>query len=228
MAHPVVVVASIPLDCNKSNSMPVFIGRCISFFFSTDQVMRNSIIVYALIIIFSNYASAADRLVAPDWTLVAADGQTVNLNDEVQKQTTLLLFWAPWCPYCKTLMPHLQSVVLEYGDKVKVLAINIKEDGDPVEFIESAGYDFTLFPNGDDVADTYEVTGTPGVIVVDHNRVIRFDLRRLPVIEPRSIDKPAVYRSRAAYRAPYWAAEIRQSLDAILEDQMQAEIRGAH
>ncbi len=35
--------------------------------------MRNSIIVYALIMVFSNYASAADSLAAPDWTLVAAN-----------------------------------------------------------------------------------------------------------------------------------------------------------
>ena len=189
--------------------------------------MRNSIIVYVLIIVFSQYASAADSLVAPDWTLVAADGQAINLNDESQKQTTVLLFWATWCPYCKALMPHLQSVVLEYGYKVKVLAINIMEDGDPVEFIENAGYDFTLLPNGDDVADTYGVTGTPGVFVVDHNRVIRFDLRNLPIFEPPSTGKPASNRRRAAYHAPYWAAVIRQSIDAVIEDRMRAEISGA-
>ncbi len=190
--------------------------------------MRNSIIVYLLIIVFSQYASAADSLVAPDWTLVAADGQAINLNDESQKQTTVLLFWATWCPYCKALMPHLQSVVLEYGNNVKVLAINIMEDSDPVEFIENAGYNFTLLPNGEDVADIYDVTGTPGVFVVDHKRVIRFDLRKLPIIEPLSTGKAASNRRRAAYLAPYWAAKIRQSIDAVLEDRMQAEISGAH
>ncbi len=190
--------------------------------------MRNSVIVCLLIIVFSQYASAADSFVAPDWTLVAADGQAINLNDESQKQTTVLFFWATWCPYCKALMPHLQSVVLEYGDKVKVLAINIMEDGDPVEFIENAGYDFTLLLNGDDVASTYRVTGTPGVFVVDQNRVIRFDLRRLPIIEPPWTGKPASNRRRAAYRAPYWAAVIRRSIDAVIEDRMQSEMSGAN
>ncbi len=190
--------------------------------------MRNSIIVYLLFIVFSQYASAAVSLVAPDWTLVAADGQAINLNDESQKQTTVLLFWATWCPYCKALMPHLQSVVLEYGDNVKVLAINIMEDGDPVEFIENAGYDFTLLLNGNNVADSYGVTGTPGVFVVDHNRVIRFDLRKLPMIEPLSTGKTASNRRRAAYFAPYWAAVIRQSIDAVIEDRTQSEISGAN
>ncbi len=124
-------------------------------------------------------------------------------------------------------MPHLQSVVLEYGDKVKVLAINIMEDGDPVEFIENAGYDFTLLPKGEDVADIYNVIGTPSVFVVDHKRVIRFDLRKLPIIEPLSTSKAASNRRRAAYLAPYWAAKIRQSIDAVIEDRMKSKISGA-
>ncbi len=102
------------------------------------------------------------------------------------------------------------------------------EDGDPVKFIENAGYDFTLLPNGDEVADIYKVTGTPGVFVVDHNRLIRFDLRKLPIIERPSTGKPASNRRRAAYGAPYWAAVIRQSIDAVIEDLMQSEISSAN
>ena len=190
--------------------------------------MRISIIVYILIIVFSQYASAADDLVAPDWTLMAADGQVINLNNESQKQATVLLFWATWCPYCKAMMPHLQSVVLEYGGKVRVLAISIMEDGYPVEFIENAGYYFTLLPNGDAVAETYGVTGPPAVFVVDHNQIIRFDLRKLPTIDPSWTGKSASNKTRAAYRAPYWAAAIRQSLDAVIEDRMQSERSAAN
>jgi hypothetical protein len=45
-------------------------------------------------------------------------------------------------------MPHLQSIRLEYGDAVEILAINIMEDGDPVRYIADAGYDFTLLLSG--------------------------------------------------------------------------------
>jgi hypothetical protein len=112
---------------------------------------------------------------------------------------------------------------LEYGDRIKILAINIFEDGDPVEFIESAGYDFTLLLNGDDVADTYAVTGTPSVFVLDDQRVIHFDLRKLPRIEPPDTGEPASNRRKAAFRAPYWAAEIRKSIDVVLR---QGDIDG--
>jgi thiol-disulfide isomerase/thioredoxin len=161
------------------------------------------------------YAVAADRTIAPDWTLATADGKTVRLSEEAQRQTTVLFFWATWCPYCKALMPHLQSIRLEYGDNVEILAINIMEDGDPLDFIQSAGYDFTLLLNGDEVAEAYGIRGTPGVIVVDSDRIVHFDLRQLPPLAPPASDKTASNVSKAAYLAPYWAAEIRKSIDAV-------------
>jgi thiol-disulfide isomerase/thioredoxin len=171
----------------------------------------------ALILSVSQAASAAESVVAPDFSLVAAEGRTVRLSEEArQQETTVLFFWATWCPYCKALMPHLQSMRLEYGDRVEILAINIKEDGEPVEFIESAGYDFTLLLDGDPVADAYRIVGTPGLIVVDRERVVRFDLRRLPPLAPPANAKVESHRGKAAYLAPYWASEIRKSMDEVL------------
>ena len=115
-------------------------------------------------------------------------------------------------------MPHLQSIRLEYGDDVRILAINIFEDGDPIGFMQDAGYDFTLLLDGDKVAETYGVTGTPAVFVVDNERKIRFDLRKLPRLEPPDTGEPAGHRRKAAYRAPFWAAEIRKSIDAVIKD----------
>ena len=183
-----------------------------------DQRMRLFSIVIALVLIVSGTASADTANVAPDWSLVSAEGVTVRLSDEVRQQPTILLFWATWCPYCKALMPHLQSLRLEHGDKIKVLAINFREDGDPVEFIKNAGYDFTVLPNGDFVAAAYRIYGTPGVLIVDRDQVIRFDLRALPRRDPPP-DKTALSHKRnAAYRAPYWAAEIRKSIDKVLSE----------
>jgi len=156
--------------------------------------------------------------VAPDWTLISAQGETVRLSEEIEEQPVVLLFWATWCPYCKALMPHLHSLRLEHGERVKILAVNFREDGDPVDFIETAGYDFTVLPDGDDVAAAYNVYGTPGLIIVDQEQNIRFDLRSLPRREPPFSKESSSHKRIAAYRAPYWAAEIRKSLDAVLVD----------
>ena len=67
----------------------------------------------ALTLLFSLSTSVQSAEIAPDWALVSSEGQTVRLRDEVKQQTTVLFFWATWCPYCKALMPHLQSIRLE-------------------------------------------------------------------------------------------------------------------
>jgi thiol-disulfide isomerase/thioredoxin len=183
--------------------------------------MRYSATIIALGILFFAATSANGADVAPDWSLRSADDEIIRLSEEVQEQPTVLLFWATWCPYCKALMPHLQSIRLEYGEDVKILAINFREDGDPVAFIKNAGYDFTVLPDGDEVAAAYGVYGTPGVIIVDSDQKIRFDLRTLPKKDPPEDGKPASHTKKAAYRAPYWAAEIRKGIDSVLEGSEQ-------
>lgn len=158
---------------------------------------------------------------APDWTLTSSEGDATRLSAEVQEQPVVLFFWATWCPYCKALMPHLQSIRLEHGDEVKILAINFVEKGDPVGFLKDLGYDFTLLPNGDEVAAIYGVYGTPGVILVDQHQQIRFDLRTLPQLKPPSDGSKTSHKRKAAYLAPYWAAELRKSIDSVLEEQAQ-------
>ncbi len=168
-----------------------------------------------LILILVSPVSGAE--LAPDWRLATGDGSSIRLSQEVKEQPVVLLFWATWCPYCKALMPHIQSMRLEYGDKVKILAIQINDKKDAVAFIDDAGYDFTVFPHGDDVAELYEIHGTPGVILVDEDQLMQFDLRALPRPEIPATDEKLSHGKKAAYLAPYWAAELRKALDAVLD-----------
>ena len=80
-------------------------------------------------------------------------------------------------------MPHIQSIRLEYGDEIRVLAVHFRDDkGDPIAFIENAGY----------------------------------DLYTLPKLDLSAAEKSATHGKKAAYLAPYWAAELRKSLDLVL------------
>lgn len=179
--------------------------------------MRSRLVVFIIGWLIAAAATAAEQRVAPDWTLTTPDGEPVTLSDISARRPVILLFWATWCPYCKALMPHLQSIDLEYGDEIEILAIHFRDDkGDPVGFVRDAGYDFTLLTDGNHVAKLNGIWSTPGVLVVDRYRNIRFDLYAVPRRElPNSNEEPD-HRSKAAYRAPYWAAEIRKSLDAVL------------
>ena len=179
--------------------------------------MRLITLLVALTAIVSPAAFATDK--APDWTLISSTGKSVHLAEEVKQQATVLLFWATWCPYCKALMPHLQSVSLEYGERIRILAVHFRDDdGDPVGFVRDAGYDFTLLTDGDDVARLNDIWGTPGLLIVDTKRNIRFDLYELPKPAFPEDVASSSHGRKAGFRAPYWAAEIRRSLDGVLAE----------
>jgi len=154
----------------------------------------------------------AQGLKAPAWELKDGDGQTISFPRNNDKHT-ILLFWATWCPFCKNLMPHIQSIVDEYGDdKVEVLAINVFEDGDPLEYLTERAYEFHHLPDGEPVAKIYGVQGTPGLFLVNPAGEVAFDLSRLQQA-PKRVEGASKNWQRATRIAPFWAAKLRQALD---------------
>jgi thioredoxin 1 len=53
-----------------------------------------------------------------------SDFEAEVINSEIP---VLVDFWAEWCGPCKTLMPVVEEVANEMGDKVKVVKINIEQ-----------------------------------------------------------------------------------------------------
>jgi thiol-disulfide isomerase/thioredoxin len=118
---------------------------------------------------------ADDRELVPDWTLQGADGTPLNFYQHSADRPAVILFWATWCPYCRQLMPHLEKLRQEFAPAgVNFYALDIWEDGDPVAYMKENGYGFHLLLNGDEVAKTYGVKGTPGLFVVDANRAVLY------------------------------------------------------
>jgi len=114
-------------------------------------------------------------------------------------------------------MPHLQSMKIEYGDALTVYALNIRDDEDPRVFMQEKAYDFTLLPGADPVMRLYGVYATPALFVVDGDGFIRFNLYEAMTNHQHDSGKMS-HRKRAARKAPAWAAEIRQSIDMVLDE----------
>lgn len=111
---------------------------------------------------------------APDWSLQTPAGESVRFHADSEGHVSVVLFWATWCPFCRRLMPHIQTVADEFsGSPVRFYAIDVWEDGDPAGHFREHGFTFTLLLSGEPVADAWGVRGTPGLFVVDRNhRVI--------------------------------------------------------
>jgi len=158
------------------------------------------------------FAQQAEMATA--FELAAADGQLLALPEE-QDGIGIYLFWASWCPYCRALMPHLQSIEDEYGDRVTVYALNFRDEGDARGYMAERGFEFVLLPEADAVAESWGVFGTPGLFVVDSAGRVRFNLYDVVTEDPPGWSE-LKHGQRAERRAPFWAARVRAALDDVL------------
>jgi len=103
----------------------------------------------------------AGEVMAPAFTLAKADGEEITLprsHDGVD----IYLFWASWCPYCKALMLQLEDMLVEYDEGLTIYALNIRDDEDPVKFMDERSYDFVLVPEADSIMELYEYKTNKG------------------------------------------------------------------
>lgn len=178
---------------------------------------RSATILARTVAVFLIAVAGVSQAAEP-FSLKTPTGAMVEFPGKSQAPVTVLLFWATWCPYCKALMPHLQSVLYQHGDDVQLYAISIADDGDPAAFLAELGYDWMLLLDGDAVASQYGVRGTPGLFVVDRSGATIFDLSRLKVTAALKERVAGVdsHPQAAGQLAPFWAAELRLALDPAI------------
>ena len=112
---------------------------------------------------------------AEDWSLTNNKGEVVDYYKDSEGKVSVILFWGTWCPYCPSLMPHLEVVYRKYRSKgLKFYAINFKEDGkiDPIQYFKDRKFSYTQLLDGDEVADSYGVRSTPAVYVLDKEKKV--------------------------------------------------------
>ena len=53
------------------------------------------------------------------------EGNPVDLGQFIGTKPVLLEFWATWCPICKGLLPQLEVIRKNFGDKIELLGVNV-------------------------------------------------------------------------------------------------------
>ena len=178
-------------------------------------------IIATALLVFSCTQAIGDTQLdwqSPAFELADSDGQSLRYPDDLDGPA-IVLFWASWCPYCKALMPHLQSIVDEYDGEIEILALNFRDDDDPREYISERGYDFRLFPQSDPVAELWGVKATPGLFLVDETGRAVFSNYAIlqsdyPTDASEQVEGMKHYQ-KAARKAPFWAARLRLAIDKI-------------
>ncbi|GGJ03146.1 hypothetical protein GCM10007978_45860 [Shewanella hanedai] len=123
-----------------------------------------------LLILLNGTSQAMEMLnMAPDFSLPDPQGKVHTLA-EYKGKPLILHFWATWCPYCKKLQPGLDSIAKDYKDAdLQVLGISFNEDDGamPGEMLKKRGIHFPTLINGESVAKSYGVPGTPTTVFIN-------------------------------------------------------------
>jgi len=106
-----------------------------------------------------------------DTPITLTTGEVVTLAQYQNKQPVYLKFWASWCQPCLKEMPHFEHVQKQYGNKIKVIGINLGLNDD-LEAVKTVQKKFNLtmpqaFDKDGNLAQTFRLLATPYHLLFD-------------------------------------------------------------
>ncbi len=107
------------------------------------------------------------------------NGQPFDLQQSIGSKPVMLIFWASWCPTCKTEVPKINQLAEKYRSRgMEFVAVNVGFN-DSVEranaFAQKTGMTYPAFFDGTGtIAEKYRLQGVPTVIIADKHGIIRF------------------------------------------------------
>lgn len=114
---------------------------------------------------------------APDFEVPMIDGERIKLSN-LKGKKVLVNFWATWCPPCKEEMPELQRFYEEYGDQIKIIAINAtgseRNEQAVRNFLEENDYTFPVgIDKNNKITDQYLAMTIPTSYFIGSDGVIQ-------------------------------------------------------
>jgi cytochrome c biogenesis protein CcmG/thiol:disulfide interchange protein DsbE len=113
---------------------------------------------------------AAERKLAPNFSLQDPNGRSVHLDD-YRGKVVLLNFWATWCGPCKVEIPWFVDFERRHKDQgFAVVGISMDEDGWQAvkPFISQMGINYRVLLGSDTIAQLYGgVDSLPTTFLID-------------------------------------------------------------
>jgi peroxiredoxin len=85
---------------------------------------------------------------APGFSLQDLDGNPRSLSD-FRGKVVMLNFWASWCGFCRSEIPHMNTVYAEYADQgFEIVAVSLGEDPEHLrQFAAENNMAFPILPD---------------------------------------------------------------------------------
>ncbi len=114
---------------------------------------------------------------APSFSTTDLEGNKLTL-DSIQAKTTVLVFWASWCPHCDEILPILQSFYDETNrQEFDVITVSVDESEEELrQAINKGGYMWHNVGELDGwegaVVNKYGIVATPTLFILDKDKTI--------------------------------------------------------
>lgn len=113
----------------------------------------------------------------PNFQIPDSNGNIINLEN-IKAEKTLIVFYASWCPHCKTILPEINMLYNNQTDmNFEVIAISLDED--KKEWLNFVKDNKLNFMNGSDgrgwsgkVSSDYFIYATPTMFLLNSEKII--------------------------------------------------------
>ncbi|MEN6357208.1 MAG: TlpA disulfide reductase family protein [Armatimonadota bacterium] len=154
---------------------------------TTKKYMTLSVVIlaiFALVASASAVVSVGSK--ASDFQLTSVDGKSAIKLSSYFGKPMLLVYWASWCPHCRTEVPVVQKIYNDlHSAGLEIVGVSFDRSAkDARDFMKSKSVTFPVAFGGTDqgmkVADIYGVSGIPVTFVLDKNAVVKTVFRGDP------------------------------------------------
>jgi thiol-disulfide isomerase/thioredoxin len=92
-------------------------------------------------------------------------------------KVTLVMFWATWCPACKTELPVLEQLRAKYpAEKLDIMAISVDDTAEAMDaYLKSRPTTLDVYLSRADVGSEFGVKSIPALYILDKEGKVAFN-----------------------------------------------------
>ena len=152
--------------------------------------LRISIVFILCLSLFQAQAAVGykEGNTAPEFKLKTLSGESHSLSEMRKKGHVLIVFWAVECVYCYAHIKEFNQAHEQYKNKLTIAAINIggEYSVEVEEYVKDNNLKYLVLSerlNNLDVGESYNVRGTPTLVLVSPKGKVLFYGHRMPSFE---------------------------------------------